>query len=191
MGHAPSCCGPRACWCWPHLCTPREGISRAWSSSGAVSDGLIAAGRDVNMLPARLGRPLGTNRCLLDIRFAGWGGYRLLKDIDTSQNDVTVISPRDHFTCTPMLAPAAVGRLKLSHITEPLSGLTGKGIRHVLASATDIDLGSKKYDSLPLHLCTCSRYCWKVGEGYIHIFPLVVFYTQGGMRQPRWRRRGV
>lgn len=33
----------------------------------------------------------------------GWGGISLLKEIDTSKFDVTVISPKNHFVFTPMV----------------------------------------------------------------------------------------
>lgn len=34
----------------------------------------------------------------------GWGGVSLLKEIDTSLYDITIISPRNHFVFTPMVS---------------------------------------------------------------------------------------
>jgi hypothetical protein len=50
----------------------------------------------------------------------GWGAAAFLKDIDTSKYDVTVISPRNYFLFTPMLAGASVGTVEYRSITEPV-----------------------------------------------------------------------
>lgn len=50
----------------------------------------------------------------------GWGGAAFLKGIDSSQYDVTVISPRNYFVFTPMLAGASVGTVDYRSITEPI-----------------------------------------------------------------------
>ena len=50
----------------------------------------------------------------------GWGAAAFLKGIDTSLYDVTVISPRNYFVFTPMLAGASVGTVDYRSITEPV-----------------------------------------------------------------------
>lgn len=50
----------------------------------------------------------------------GWGAVAFLKGIDTSLYDVTVISPRNYFVFTPMLAGASVGTVDYRSITEPV-----------------------------------------------------------------------
>jgi hypothetical protein len=50
----------------------------------------------------------------------GWGAAAFLKDIDTSLYDVTVISPRNYFLFTPMLAGASVGTVEYRSITQPV-----------------------------------------------------------------------
>jgi hypothetical protein len=50
----------------------------------------------------------------------GWGAAAFLKGIDTSLYDVTVISPRNYFLFTPMLAGASVGTVDYRSITEPV-----------------------------------------------------------------------
>lgn len=50
----------------------------------------------------------------------GWGAHSLLKGIDTDLYDVTVISPRNFFLFTPMLAGASVGTVEYRSITEPI-----------------------------------------------------------------------
>ena len=42
----------------------------------------------------------------------GWGAMSLLRQIDTKQYEVVVISPRNHFVFTPLLAGSAVGTLE-------------------------------------------------------------------------------
>jgi hypothetical protein len=49
----------------------------------------------------------------------GWGAASYLKAIDTDRYDVTVISPRNYFVFTPMLAGASVGTVEYRSITEP------------------------------------------------------------------------
>ena len=50
----------------------------------------------------------------------GWGAAAFLKNIDTDKYDVTVISPRNYFVFTPMLAGASVGSVDFKSITEPI-----------------------------------------------------------------------
>jgi hypothetical protein len=50
----------------------------------------------------------------------GWGAAAFLKGIDTNLYDVTVISPRNFFLFTPMLAGASVGSVEYRSITEPI-----------------------------------------------------------------------
>ena len=50
----------------------------------------------------------------------GWGSTSFLKEIDTDLYDVTVISPRNYFLFTPMLAGCSVGTVEYRSITEPI-----------------------------------------------------------------------
>mmetsp|Transcript_1527 Transcript_1527/g.3278 ORF Transcript_1527/g.3278 Transcript_1527/m.3278 type:complete len:605 (+) Transcript_1527:108-1922(+) len=68
----------------------------------------------------------------------GWGAAAFLKDIDTDKYDVTVISPRNHFVFTPMLAGASVGTVEYRSITRPIREINKKA-RYLEAAATDID----------------------------------------------------
>lgn len=56
----------------------------------------------------------------------GWGAASFLKDIDTDLYDVTVISPRNYFLFTPMLAGASVGTVEYRSITEPVREVSPK-----------------------------------------------------------------
>ena len=59
-------------------------------------------------------------RLRLVILGTGWGGYSLLKNIDKKLFDVIVISPRNHFLFTPLLASTTVGTLEFRSIIEPV-----------------------------------------------------------------------
>ena len=54
----------------------------------------------------------------------GWGAAAFLKEIDTTQFDVTVVSPRNFFLFTPMLAGASVGTVEYRSITENVRGVS-------------------------------------------------------------------
>ena len=60
----------------------------------------------------------------------GWGSASFLKDIDTSIYDVTVISPRNYFLFTPMLAGSSVGTVEYRSITEPIREVRMSIISH-------------------------------------------------------------
>lgn len=72
----------------------------------------------------------------------GWGGAAFLKGIDSSQYDVTVISPRNYFVFTPMLAGASVGTVDYRSITEPIREINRKA-EFLEAVATDVDQENK------------------------------------------------
>ena len=56
---------------------------------------------------------------------AGWGGFRLARDIDKQKYDVTVLSPRNHFLFTPLLPSTAVGTLEFRCVQEPVRTIKG------------------------------------------------------------------
>ena len=49
-----------------------------------------------------------------------WGAASFLKNINTDKYNVTVISPRNYFVFTPMLAGASVGTVDYKSITQPI-----------------------------------------------------------------------
>ena len=48
----------------------------------------------------------------------GWGSYSVLKTIDKSKYDVIVVSPRNHFLFTPLLASTTVGTLEFRYSVQ-------------------------------------------------------------------------
>jgi NADH dehydrogenase FAD-containing subunit len=69
---------------------------------------------------------------------SGWGSYAFLKTVDPTMYDITVISPRNYFTFTPMLAASAVGTVEFRSICEPIRNISPL-IKFIEASATSID----------------------------------------------------
>ena len=56
----------------------------------------------------------------------GWGSYSVLKKVDKKRFDAIVISPRNHFLFTPLLASTTVGTLEFRSIIEPVRYGTGQ-----------------------------------------------------------------
>lgn len=54
----------------------------------------------------------------------GWGAAALLQGIDNERYEITVISPRNYFLFTPMLAGAAVGTVDARSITQPIRNVS-------------------------------------------------------------------
>ena len=64
--------------------------------------------------------PTNSQKEHLIVLGTGWGAAAFLKTIDCNKYDVTVISPRNYFVFTPMLAGASVGTVEFRSITEPV-----------------------------------------------------------------------
>jgi hypothetical protein len=69
-----------------------------------------------------------TTKERLVILGTGWGAAALLPDIDNDMYHVTVISPRNYFLFTPMLAGASVGTVDVRSITEPIRAVRKNSI---------------------------------------------------------------
>lgn len=68
----------------------------------------------------------------------GWGAAAFLKEIDTTKFDVTIVSPRNFFLFTPMLAGASVGTVEYRSITENIRGINPKA-NYLEGTAVEID----------------------------------------------------
>ncbi|KAA8493970.1 putative NADH dehydrogenase [Porphyridium purpureum] len=68
----------------------------------------------------------------------GWGGHAFVKTIDTDKYDVVVISPRNHFLFTPMLASTAVGTVEFRSILEPVR-VSNEFVTYFEATCENID----------------------------------------------------
>ena len=62
--------------------------------------------------------PGAEGRCKVVVLGTGWAAHAIAKIIDVSKVDVTVVSPRNYFIFTPMLAAASVGTVEYRSILE-------------------------------------------------------------------------
>ena len=70
----------------------------------------------------------------------GWGSYSLLRHVDKKRFDVVVISPRNHFLFTPLMASTTVGTLEFRSIIEPIRNAALRDEHHYHQSqATSLD----------------------------------------------------
>lgn len=51
---------------------------------------------------------------------SGWAGTSFLKNLDASQYDVDVLSPRNYFAFTPLLPSVTCGTVEPRSIVEPI-----------------------------------------------------------------------
>ena len=71
----------------------------------------------------------------------GWAGYSLLKHVDKKLFDVVVVSPRNHFLFTSLLASTTVGTLEFRSIIEPVRNHGFRDEHHFHSSrAIDLDM---------------------------------------------------
>ena len=83
---------------------------------------------------------MDTGRKKLVVLGTGWGGYSVVRKANKKHFDVIVISPRNHFLFTPLLASTTVGTLEFRSIVEPIrkSGFRDEHHFH-LSYATGLD----------------------------------------------------
>ncbi|KAG2228905.1 hypothetical protein INT48_004677 [Thamnidium elegans] len=84
-------------------------------------------------------RTLARSQGRVVILGSGWAGFKLMKDLDKKNYDVSVISPRNYFVFTPLLASTSVGTLEFRCITEPVRTYS-KDINFYQATCDKIDL---------------------------------------------------
>ncbi|KAK9843007.1 hypothetical protein WJX74_005543 [Apatococcus lobatus] len=110
--------------------TAGSSLARSFTGGAAVS-------ARASPLPTPTGRPR------LVILGSGWGGARLVKDIDLNQYDVTIVSTRNHMVFTPLLTSTCVGTLEPRCAAVPIVGLRPE-LEHpqhklYIAEATQVD----------------------------------------------------
>lgn len=78
----------------------------------------------------------------------GWGSYSLLRQIDPRVHEVVVVSPRNHFVFTPLLASSAVGTLEHRCVIEPVRRLS-RDIKFYQARCTSVDFSKRTLHCIP------------------------------------------
>ena len=84
-----------------------------------------------------------TSKERLVIVGSGWGAHALVKDLDATKYDVTLVSPRNHFLFTPLLAGAATGTLETRSITESIRE-ANPDVNYLEATVTQVHPADKK-----------------------------------------------
>jgi NADH:ubiquinone reductase (non-electrogenic) len=71
---------------------------------------------------------------------SGWAAISMVSALNLFRYDVTLVSPRNYFLFTPLLADAAVGGVSAESIVEPVRNFSrGGGFEFVEAKATSIN----------------------------------------------------
>lgn len=88
----------------------------------------------------RFSRAVSSGRQQLVILGTGWAGYSVLRSVDKALFDVIVVSPRNHFLFTPLLASTTVGTLEFRSIIEPVRNAGFRDEHHFhLSNAVGLD----------------------------------------------------
>jgi NADH:ubiquinone reductase (non-electrogenic) len=97
-----------------------------------------------NQIPSRIlsAGVSNTRRETVVILGSGWGSYSVLKSINKEKFDVIVVSPRNHFLFTPLLASTTVGTLEFRSIIEPVRN-AGFRDDHHFHSSHAVDLNTQ------------------------------------------------
>ncbi|KAF4680034.1 hypothetical protein FOZ62_024693, partial [Perkinsus olseni] len=123
---------------------PSRAAARACSTCRAFSHRWMS-----NMTPLEP----GGNLVILG---SGWGGYSLLKKLDTSKwESVTLVSPRNYFLFTPLLPSVTVGTNEPRSIIEPLRKIVMKKNKKTgLQNTRYLEVDAKHLD-LARKICYC------------------------------------
>jgi NADH:ubiquinone reductase (non-electrogenic) len=79
---------------------------------------------------------------VLTLSGTGWGSISLLKNIDTENYNVIVVSPRNYFLFTPLLPSCTVGTIEHRSIMEPIRNI----LRHKKAKVRFYEAECTKID---------------------------------------------
>ncbi|GJJ71411.1 NADH:ubiquinone reductase (non-electrogenic) [Entomortierella parvispora] len=90
-------------------------------------------------------RSVGKSQGRVMILGSGWGGFKLLRDMNKDAYQVVAVSPRNHFLFTPLLASTSVGTLEFRCITEPVRGYT-RNVEYHQAWCDSVDFEQSKVD---------------------------------------------
>jgi NADH dehydrogenase FAD-containing subunit len=104
----------------------------AWNN-GALNDGTATTYTP----PVSISNDSQKTKERIVILGTGWGAASFLPEIDTDLYDVTVVSPRNHFVFTPMLAGASVGTVGYAALCQPVRELNPR-VNFLEATATSI-----------------------------------------------------
>lgn len=113
----------------------------------SIIGGLIYTGYGIyqNRNPVEQTEP-DPNKKTLVVLGTGWGSVSLLKNLDTENYNVVVISPRNYFLFTPLLPSCTTGTIEHRSIMEPIRNFLrhkSTSVRYYEAEVTKIDAAKK------------------------------------------------
>lgn len=127
---------------------PKEKLKSRWRSlkttltvSGALTVGYVAYAIYEHRHPAEQ-LPQDSSKKRLVILGSGWAATSMLKSLDTSNYQVTVVSPRNYFLFTPLLPSCTVGTIEHRSIMEPIRYITRQkktAVKFLEAEVQNID----------------------------------------------------
>ncbi|KAG6542146.1 hypothetical protein Mapa_016447 [Marchantia paleacea] len=125
-----------------------KGIVLALGASGCLG-GLVLVAVDGDLIPVQAftSTDPGEGKKKLVVLGTGWGGMSFLKQIDTRQYDVKIVSPRNYFVFTPLLPSVTNGTVEARSIAEPVRRMlssTGKQVDFYESECVNIDAVNKK-----------------------------------------------
>lgn len=119
-------------------------ISKSLSNKlGGSKRGLLSASRTFSILSIA-----SYSKERVAILGSGWAGFRLAKDLNPDKFDVALVSPRNHFVFTPLLASTSVGTLEYRNVCETVRHHTPT-VNYVEGQVTGIDFGGKSLTIVP------------------------------------------
>ena len=134
-----------------HRPTPRLALTDRRAAAPLV-ERVLDTFEDAAMHLSRLGEDpveaaaaVDDGRPTLLILGSGWASHALIKVVDASLYRVVVVSPRNHFVFTPMLASAAVGSVEYRSMTESVRSANPL-VEFFEGSATGVDVENKTVD---------------------------------------------
>ncbi|ORX88473.1 FAD/NAD-P-binding domain-containing protein [Basidiobolus meristosporus CBS 931.73] len=95
--------------------TSHRQASTTWVAAGSQTLQMLGYGA-----PRRYVTSVGKSQGRLVVLGSGWAGFQVLKKINKKNYDVQVVSPRNYFVFTPLLASTSVGTLESRCILEPV-----------------------------------------------------------------------
>ncbi|KAI7835036.1 pyridine nucleotide-disulfide oxidoreductase-domain-containing protein [Kickxella alabastrina] len=92
-------------------------------------------------------QPFDPSKKTMVLLGTGWGSTTILKNLDTENFNVVVVSPRNYFLFTPLLPSCTVGTIENRSIMEPVRLLMrhkNREVKFYEAECTDIDAEKKE-----------------------------------------------
>eukprot|EP00128_Syssomonas_multiformis_P017223 Colp12_sorted_trinity150504_noHs@10067 len=99
---------------------------------------------------------------------SGWAGFKVIQHIDLKLYEVYMISPRNHWICTPLLASTTVGTLDFRNVTEPIRAVRREA-QFYQAQCQSINFEER--------LVTCRSNFWHSREEFLLRYDKLVIAT--------------